>query len=44
MTKEVLLKKEFGVKTGSWHQLYCDFTRIDMMRNNVLKCIKNIIC
>lgn len=39
ITAGSIIEKEYGVKTGSWHQLFCNFTRLEMMTNMIKKCL-----
>lgn len=39
ITAASIIEKEYGVKTGAWHQLFSNFTRLDMMTNTIKKCL-----
>ena len=42
ITAGSLIEKDYGVKSGTWHQLFCDFTRLNMMTNSLEKCLKSM--
>ena len=42
ITAASVIEKDYGIKSGTWHQLFCDFTRLNMMTNSLDKCLKYV--
>jgi len=43
ITAGSLIEKDYGIKTGTWHQLFCDFTRLNMMTRCLETSLKTLM-